>query len=38
MGIGMLKYNHVLNPESITLDICNEFLDGYYLPSEKKVI
>lgn len=38
MGIGMMKYNHILNPESISLDVCSEYLEGAYLPKEKKIL
>jgi hypothetical protein len=37
MGIAMLKYKKLLNPEDIHLDVCNEFLDGYYFPKENKI-
>jgi hypothetical protein len=37
MGVSMLKYNKVLNPEDIQLDVCNEFLEGYYFPKENKI-
>jgi hypothetical protein len=38
MSNSMLKYKHKLNPENISLEICDDFLEGYYLPSEKKII
>lgn len=37
MGISLLKYNYTLNPEIIHLDVCNEFLEGYYFPKENKI-
>jgi len=38
MAHAMLKYKHQLDSQDISLEICNEFLDGYYLPSEKKIL
>lgn len=38
MGIAMLKYKHSLNPESIQLDVCQDFLEGYYLPYENRIV
>ena len=33
----MMKYNKELNSENIHLDVCNEFLEGYYFFDENKI-
>ncbi len=33
----MMKYNKELNMEDINLDICSEFLEGYYFYNENKI-
>jgi hypothetical protein len=38
MAHAMIKYKHELDSQNISLEICNEFIDGYYLPSEKKIL
>lgn len=38
MSNSMLKYKYHLNAENVSLEICNDFIEGYYLPSEKKII
>jgi len=38
MSNSMIKYKYQLNPENISLEICNDYLEGYYLPSEKRII
>jgi hypothetical protein len=38
MGISMLKYKYTLNPEAIQLEVCNDFIEGYYLPKDNRII
>lgn len=38
MSNSMIKYKYQLNAENISLEICDDFIEGYYLPSEKKII
>ena len=33
----MMKYKKELNNEDIHLDVCNEFLEGYYFFKENKI-
>ena len=37
MSIAMLKYKHNLDPNNIQLEICKDFLEGYYISKEKKI-
>lgn len=37
MGISLLKYNQNLNPEMFHLDVCDEFIEGYYFHKENKI-
>jgi hypothetical protein len=37
MGLAMMKYNKELNSEDIHLDVCNEYLEGYYFFKENKI-
>jgi hypothetical protein len=37
MSIAMLKYGYNLDPSMIQLEICNEFIEGYYIPKEEKI-
>lgn len=38
MTNSMMKYKYQLHSDNISLEICNEFIEGYYIPSEKKII
>ncbi len=38
MGLAMMKYKAELNPEDIHLDVCTEFLEGYYFHKENKIV
>ena len=33
----MLKYNFNLDPSMIQLEICKDFIEGYYIPKEHKI-
>ena len=33
----LMKYKKELNPEDIHLDVCTEFLEGYYFHKENKI-
>jgi hypothetical protein len=37
MSIAMLKYNFNLDPSMIQLEICKDFIEGYYMPKENKI-
>jgi hypothetical protein len=37
MGIAMMKYNSILNTEDIHLDVCKDFVEGYYFYDDKKI-
>lgn len=38
MALEMLKYNYSISSSNFSLDICEEFIDGYYFPTEKKIV
>lgn len=38
MGLAMLKYKFTLDQENISLDVCNEFIEGYYFNKENKIV
>jgi hypothetical protein len=38
MGISLLKYKYILDQEVINLQVCKDFIEGYYLPNDKKII
>jgi hypothetical protein len=37
MSIAMLKYKFNLDPSNIQLEICKDFIEGYYIPKENKI-
>jgi hypothetical protein len=37
MSIAMMKYGYNLDPSMIQLEICNDFIEGYYIPKEEKI-
>jgi hypothetical protein len=37
MSIAMLKFRYNLDPSMIQLEICNDFIEGYYIPKEEKI-
>jgi len=37
MGLAFMKYKQQLNPEDIHLDVCTEYLEGYYFYKENKI-
>lgn len=37
MGLAMMKYHKELNPEKIHLDICTDFIEGYYFHKDNSI-
>ena len=37
MSIAMLKYNFNLDPSMIQLEVCKDFIEGYYIHKENKI-
>jgi hypothetical protein len=37
MSIAMLKYKHNLDPSNIQLEVCKDFIEGYYIKNENKI-
>jgi hypothetical protein len=37
MSIAMLKYKHNLDPSNIQLEVCKDFIEGYYMPKDNKI-
>ena len=38
IGISLLKYKYILNQEVINLQVCKDFIEGYYLPKDHKIV
>jgi hypothetical protein len=37
-GIALLKYKYILDHEIINLQVCKDFIEGYYFPKDHKIV
>ena len=38
LGVSLLKYKHILNQEVINLQVCKDFIEGYYFPKDHRIV